>query len=196
MIAFHHRLFRALLARRVRLAERLAKLKYRLVGQIEIAPSVKFSPKARIEINRNFSRDVLVDIGSATTIKDYAILAPRDGYINIGVNCSVNPFCVLLGYGGIDIGDNVRMAAGCSIIAFNHNFDDPTVPIAEQGNNFEGIRIEDDVWLGTGVRVLDGVVIGKGAVVGAGSVVTRSIPPGCVAVGVPAKVIKSRVAPR
>mgnify|MGYP001323331499 CR=1 FL=1 len=56
----------------------------------------------------------------------------------------------------------------------------------------DGIVIENDVWLGTGVRVLDGVTIGEGAVVGAGSVVTKSIPSYAIAVGVPAKVIKYR----
>ena len=51
-------------------------------------------------------------------------------------------------------------------------------------------RIEDRCWLGAHVTVLKGVTIGKGTVVGAGSVVTKSLPPGVVAVGVPAQVIK------
>jgi acetyltransferase-like isoleucine patch superfamily enzyme len=52
--------------------------------------------------------------------------------------------------------------------------------------------IEDDCWLGDGVKVLDGVTIGRGSVIGAGAVVTKDIPPFSVAVGVPARVIKSR----
>ena len=55
-----------------------------------------------------------------------------------------------------------------------------------------GIVIEDDVWLGFGVIVLDGVRIGKGAVIGAGSVVTKDIPEGAIAAGIPARVIKMR----
>jgi len=55
-----------------------------------------------------------------------------------------------------------------------------------------GIVVEDDVWLGYGVIVLDGVRIGKGAVIGAGSVVNQDIPSGAIAVGVPARVVKSR----
>jgi virginiamycin A acetyltransferase len=54
------------------------------------------------------------------------------------------------------------------------------------------VVIEDDVWLGYNVTVLPGVTIGQGSVIGAGSVVTSDIPPYTVAVGNPAKVIKTR----
>jgi acetyltransferase-like isoleucine patch superfamily enzyme len=53
------------------------------------------------------------------------------------------------------------------------------------------VSIERDVWLGTRVIVLRGVTIGEGSVIGAGSVVTRSLPPRSLAVGVPARVIRS-----
>jgi len=52
--------------------------------------------------------------------------------------------------------------------------------------------MENDAWLGVGVVVLDGVKIGEGAVVGAGSVVTRDVPDNAIAVGIPARVAKTR----
>jgi len=52
--------------------------------------------------------------------------------------------------------------------------------------------IDDDVWLGAGVIVLNGVTIGRGAVIGAGAVVTKDVPPYSVAVGVPAVVVRRR----
>ena len=52
--------------------------------------------------------------------------------------------------------------------------------------------IEDDAWLGVGVIVLSGVRIGKGAVIGAGAVVSRDVPDGAIAMGVPARVVKMR----
>lgn len=53
------------------------------------------------------------------------------------------------------------------------------------------ITVEDDVWLGGGVIVNGGVTIGRGAVIGSGSVVTRDIPPGVLAAGVPCRAIRS-----
>ncbi|MBD2113713.1 acyltransferase [Nodosilinea sp. FACHB-141] len=84
------------------------------------------------------------------------------------------------------------IASHCCIYANNRGFDDLTRPIHSQPLTTVGITIEDDCWLGTGVKVLDGVTIGTGSVIGAGAVVSRDIPPYSVAVGIPARVIKSR----
>jgi acetyltransferase-like isoleucine patch superfamily enzyme len=56
----------------------------------------------------------------------------------------------------------------------------------------KGIIIHDDVWIGTGARILDGVEIGEGCVVAAGAVVNKSVPPYSVVAGVPARIIKKR----
>lgn len=84
------------------------------------------------------------------------------------------------------------IASLSGIYANNHNFADPELPIVQQGLSCQGIDLEDDCWIGSGVRVLDGVTIGRGSVVGAGAVVTANIPPLSVAVGVPAKVASQR----
>lgn len=127
-----------------------------------------------------------VRIGSKTTIFPYAMLLPHEGSITIGDYCTVNPFCVLYGHGGLTIGDYVRIATHTVIIPANHVFDDPHAPITKQGLRMKGVSIEDDVWIGAGVRILDGVTIGKGAIIAAGAVVNRSVPPGMIYGGVPA----------
>lgn len=187
-----NRIARSLHKRLQALYATLIKAKYQAWGQINFADSTTIMGGAKIELTSRSDRDWVVRIGDRTRIKSGAILAPRDGFIDIGDGCSVNPFCVLLGYGGITIGNNVRIATGCTIVAFSHLFDDPDTPIIDQGNSWQGVTLEDDVWLGTGVRVLDGVTIGRGSIIGAGSVVNKSIPPNSIAVGVPAKVVRAR----
>ncbi|MBW4469022.1 MAG: acyltransferase [Stenomitos rutilans HA7619-LM2] len=118
--------------------------------------------------------------------------ALEDGYIEINDNVYLGPYVCVAGPGHIRIGKNCLIASHTGIYANNHIFNDAASAIVGQGITAQGIVIEDDCWLGDGVKVLDGVTIGRGSVIGAGSVVTKSIPPYSVAVGVPAKVIKKR----
>jgi acetyltransferase-like isoleucine patch superfamily enzyme len=112
--------------------------------------------------------------------------------INIGANSVIGAFTCIHGPGNIRIGESCLIASHVGIYANNHIFADPTQRIIDQGVTREGIVIEDDCWIATGVTILDGVMIGQGCVIGAGAVVTKSIPPYSVAVGVPAKVVSSR----
>ena len=69
------------------------------------------------------------------------------------------------------------------------------LPLYQAGSTKKGIQIEDNVWIGAGVRILDGVRIGRNTIVGAGSVVSRSLPPNVTAVGAPARPTKLREPP-
>lgn len=133
-----------------------------------------------------------IEIGSNTWLYYHCILNASDGWIKMGRGCTVNSFSILYGNGGLDIGNFVRIAPHVVIAAMNHSFENPDIPICDQGIKSEGIKIEDDVWIGAGAKVLDGVTIGKGSVIGAGAVVSKDIPSYSVAVGVPARVIKKR----
>lgn len=148
-----------------------------------------------------FENQVYLDIRlkGKILIEDYVVLdkgvtlLPMYGHIKIGSNTKISPYTIIQGNGkGVSIGKNGLIAGHCLLISANHNFDRLDIPITEQKENSKGIVIEDDVWIGAGCRILDGVTIGQGSVIGAGSVVNKSIPPYSVAVGIPAKVIKSR----
>ena len=95
---------------------------------------------------------------------------------------------------GIQIGNDVLIGPNCNIVPVNHNIRDRNIPIRLQGypESKGGIVIEDDVWLGASVTILDGVKIGKGAVIGAGSVVTKNIEPYSINFGVPSKKVGFR----
>jgi acetyltransferase-like isoleucine patch superfamily enzyme len=115
-----------------------------------------------------------------------------DTCIEFDERAYIGSYVCIGGPGDIKIGKDCMIASHTGIYANNHKFADTEIRIAHQGVSTEGIVIEDDCWLGNGVTVLDGVTIGRGSVIGAGSVVNKDIPPFSVAVGVPAKVIKSR----
>jgi acetyltransferase-like isoleucine patch superfamily enzyme len=114
------------------------------------------------------------------------------GDIAIGDDCSLNPFAIIYGHGGVRIADGVRIAAHTVIIPANHNVADDVTPLHKSGTSAEGIDIGANVWIGSGARILDGVHIGRRAIVGAGSVVTKAVPEGATVVGVPARVIRQR----
>jgi len=133
-----------------------------------------------------------VSIGDRCSISYGAIVVTYGGCITIGNDVSLNPGVMIHGNGGVRIGNDVRIAAQTSIIASNHRFDLREVPIRNQGMKCLGVIIDDDVWVGAGVRILDGVTIGRGAIIGAGAVVTKNVPPFAIMGGVPARQLGTR----
>ena len=116
------------------------------------------------------------------------------GSVHIGDDTHIQAGCNLKGFlGNVLIGCNVQVAPQCGFSPYEHQFEDCDATIKSQGIRSAGdIVLEDDVWLGIGVKVLEGVRVGRGAVIGAGAVVTKDIPPFAIAVGVPARVIRMR----
>lgn len=135
----------------------------------------------------------VVEIGSGSRILQNVKILSYGGNIKLGRNVSVNPLCILYGHGGLTIGNNVRIANSSIFIPSNHNFSDLEIPIWKQGSTSKGIVLEDDIWIGSNVTVLDGVHIAKGIIVGAGSVVTKSLDREFgIYAGAPARFIKFR----
>lgn len=132
-------------------------------------------------------------IGNAHFDHGVSITA-RGGSIHFGQNFHANEQVIFnADVGGvIRFGSNCLVGPRCVFRTANHKFNDAQLNIIEQGHEFSNINIGDDVWFGAGVIVLPGVTIGSHSVLGAGSVVTRDIPAYSVAVGVPARVIRSR----
>lgn len=125
--------------------------------------------------------------------RDVIIQTADGGNVTIGNDTHIQPRCVFSAFKGqIRIGAFSEIAPNCAFYPYDHGYKaDESIrrqPLRTKG----GIVMQDDVWLGFGVIVLDGVTIGKGAVIGAGAVVTKDIPEGAIAAGVPARVIKMR----
>jgi acetyltransferase-like isoleucine patch superfamily enzyme len=111
--------------------------------------------------------------------------------IEIGAGCFLNRETMFAAVESIEVGDHVMFANGCFVGDADHRYDDPEKPITWQGFEPRGpVRIGDNVWFGVNCVVTGGVEIGDRAVIGANSVVTQSIPPGVIAAGAPAKVLR------
>lgn len=127
---------------------------------------------ARISPTASFRHADHVHIGDRTRVGDHvALWAGEASCIRIGSDCSFGPYVY--------------------VTSSDYNLDAGT-PVMYQGTCEGDVVIGDGCWLGAQVIVTRGVTIGAGTIVGAGSVVTHDLPPGSVAVGVPARVVRLR----
>ncbi len=94
-------------------------------------------------------------------------------------------------YESIEVGALTAFGDGCYVQDNDHGTE-PGTPVMRQASHGSPIVIGEDVWFGARCIVLKGVTVGDHTIVGAGSVVTRSLPPNVVAVGVPCREIKRR----
>lgn len=111
-------------------------------------------------------------------------------HVSVGDNFYANFDCIFLDVNRITIGDNVMFGPRVGLYTAGHPLDSK-VRNEDQLEFGLPITIKDNVWLGGNVCVLPGVTIGENSVIGTGAVVTKDIPANSVAVGNPAKVVKS-----
>jgi len=135
-----------------------------------------------------------IGIGGGVFISRATILSCKGGSIEVGDSANLGIGCVILSESRVTIGDSCLFAAHCYLVAGgNHDFSRTDIPIIQQPSlSRGGIHIQQNVWLGARVTILDGVTIGRDSIVGAGAVVTRDIPPFSIAAGVPARIVRTR----
>ena len=109
-------------------------------------------------------------------------------HVTIGDHFYANFNLTLVDDGEIRIGSNVEIGPNVTIATAAH----PLAPaLRARGLQYNlPVTVEDNVWIGAGAILLPGVTIGEGSVIGAGSVVTKDIPPMCVAAGDPARILR------
>lgn len=133
-----------------------------------------------------------IEIAANAWIDAGVVLHGYGGSIRIGRDAFLGPYTVIYGHGGVEIGDACLIAMHCRIVSSNHAIPAMGTDIRHCTDELRPTRIGRDVWLGAGVTVLGGVTIGDGCIVGAGAVVAKDLPPGSIALGVPARVVGSR----
>ncbi len=134
-----------------------------------------------------------IKIGSEIYIGKNSIFSCASSTVNLGDNISIGPYCYIrASRGPVTLGSHITIGAHTVVISGNPNYKRLDIPIMKQEGQAQGIRIGDDVWIGIGVKVIDGVNIGNGCVIGAGTVVIKDIPNYAIAAGVPARIIGNR----
>ena len=119
------------------------------------------------------------------------------GCLRFGTGVEINDFVHIGALEEVLIGNHVLIASRVFISDHDHGIysDAPDCSSPDEAPTarvepVRPVRIGDNVWIGEGAAVLSGVTIGAGSVIGAGAVVTRDIPADCVAIGVPARVVR------
>ncbi|MEN5088381.1 acyltransferase [Sphingobacterium faecium] len=128
-------------------------------------------------------------IGMRSVVESFSVLNNAVGDLHIGDHTRIGIGNTIIG--PVTIGHQVNIGQHVLISGLNHRYEDVQISIAEQGVSVAPVTIADDVWIGGNVVILAGIRIGQHAVIGAGSVVTRDVPAYSVALGNPAKVVKT-----
>lgn len=140
-----------------------------------------------VEKQQEILKELIGNIKGTITI-NAPFYCDYGSHITVGNNFFANYNCKILDGAEVRFGDDVRIGPDCSFITPNHA---PDPEMRRDGYEiFQPVTVGDNVWFGASVTVLPGVTIGNNSIIAAGSVVTRDIPSGVLAGGVPCKVIR------
>ena len=157
-------------------------------GSIICFPATSLMNERFIEIGENTMIGPHVALSAGMAPGQECLSQP---VVRIGDRCLIGRSSGIVGHFSIDIGDDVWTGHHVYITDQNHGYDNVDIPISQQSMPEKPVRIGSGSWHGHGTVVLPGADIGEHVVIGANSVVTGSIPSFSVAVGAPARVVKS-----
>ena len=159
-------------------------------GKIRIADDVTVDDLVVLDAKGTGNHGI--DIGHGVFLGRGTILSCKDGDIVLGDHTNLGFHCEVFSGSRVTVGRHGLFAAYVYLVGGGHEFERADVAVIEQARSSKGIALGDNVWLGTGAKVLDGVRLGSNVVVGANGVVTSDLPDGAVAAGVPARVLRTR----
>lgn len=128
------------------------------------------------------------EIGALTTIESFALVNNGSGHVLLGDRVRIGVGSILLG--PVTMGNGSGLGQHVFVSGFNHGYSDASKNSSVQPLVIKETVIEEEAHIGANSVVLPGVRIGKRSQIGAGSVVTKDVPPFCIAIGNPARVVK------
>jgi acetyltransferase-like isoleucine patch superfamily enzyme len=132
-----------------------------------------------------------LSVGDFVSVGRFSTVAAKGGEIVLHNAVNIGSYCRLATQSRLEIGESTLIAAYCYIGSGNHQVGDDAEPLISREMEIKGgVRIGSHAWIGAHSTILDGVEIGDRAIIGAHALVRESVPPDCVAVGIPARVIK------
>lgn len=186
-----YRLYQALTRARDKIVSLMVRGAFASFGSHSVlAHPVRLGGVERIRIGSG------VYIGAASWLQ---VVDPEPGsgpqpdvVIDIGDDVRMSGMCVISGATSIVIEDGALLARNVYVADHGHAFAADDVAIHEQGiGSVAGVRVGAGAWLGQNVVLLPGADIGRGSIVGANSVVRGAVPDRSIAVGAPARVVRS-----
>jgi len=159
-------------------------------GKVRVGDDVTVDDLVVLDAKGTTNRGITV--GNGVFLGRGTILSCKDGDITLGDHVNIGFHSEIFSGSSVTVGRHGLFAAYTYLVGGGHEFESTERAVLEQPRSSRGIALGDNVWLGAGVKVLDGVRIGSNVVVGAGAVVTEDLPEGAVAAGLPARVIRRR----
>ena len=134
-----------------------------------------------------FGDDAVLQYGTyIAALKEHA----EPPLLKIGARTMIGNHAHIVVTRRVEFGESVLTADRLFVADNRHTFDDPEIPVRDQGlTQLAEVHIGDGSWIGENVCI-SGASIGRNCVIAAGSVVTRDIPDHCVAAGAPARIVK------
>jgi len=165
-------------------------LREAMLRAMDLMDAFNSTPARNPDEQRRLLTELLGAIGEDTYIRP-PLRVDYGSHIRIGARTFANFGLIALDVADITIGDDVQIGTNVQLLTPTHPVDPE--PRRQKWEAAKPIAIGDNVWLGSGAIVLPGVTIGENTVVGAGAVVTRDLPANVVAVGNPARVVRTNL---
>ncbi|KUL31922.1 sugar O-acetyltransferase [Actinoplanes awajinensis] len=155
---------------------------------MDLTDEFNATPIRNFDERRRLLGDLLGELGEGVEIRP-PLRVDYGSHLRIGARTFANFGLIALDVAPITIGADVQIGTNVQLLTPTHPIEPG--PRRDKWEAAKPIVIGDNVWLGSGAIVLPGVTIGENTVVGAGSVVTRDLPANVVAVGNPARIIRT-----